>query len=79
MATQDFQLSSGWTQLTDGTQQASIQVISGAVYVRDAQSKPSANGKGHYLKSLQWLVATAPQKIWVRPAGNSALVIATFT
>lgn len=79
MATEDFQLSSGWIQLTDGTQQASIQVISGAIYLRDSSSKPEANAKGHYLKTLKWIGATAPQKIWVRPAGNAALVIVTFT
>lgn len=80
MATQDFQLNtSDWTRLTDGTQQASIQVISGAIYLRDATSKPAAGSKGHYLNTSEWIGATAPQTIWVRPAGNSALVIATFT
>jgi len=80
MATQDYQLnSSDWTKLTDGTQQASIQVISGAIYLRDSASKPAAGTKGHYLNTLDWIGATEPQVIWVRPAGNSAYVVATFS
>lgn len=80
MATQDFNLtSSDWVQITDGTQQASIQVISGAAYLRDAAQKPARGTKGHYLDTLQWLGATSPQVIFMRPVGNSAQVVVTFT
>lgn len=80
MATQDFNLtSSDWVQITDGTQQASIQVIGGQAYARDSAQKPSNKTKGHHLNTREWLGATSPQVIWMRPAGKSAFIVVTFT
>jgi len=80
MATQDFNLtSSDWVQITDGSQQASIQVIDGQAYLRDSAQKPAKGTKGHHLNTREWLGATTPQIIWMRPAGNGAHVVVTFT
>lgn len=66
-------IGSAWVQLSDGTQTKTLQVLSGAVIVVDADEAPPVNTKGHVMR--EWMTITPPTKAWVRAtAGDSAII-----
>lgn len=74
MATEEITLTTDWLQITDGTDEAAIQVIGGIIYMRDSPTKPGATDKGHVIND--WASATAPQQIWIRsPWGRTEVVV----
>ncbi len=72
MATEERKLNSEWTQITDGTQSKSIQVISGTVIMRDQETKPDATATGHQVTG--WMHITPPTRCWVRSSSTSTTV-----
>lgn len=72
MATEELKLTSQWTQITDGTQSKSFQVISGTVLMRDDQSQPAANAPGHTVTG--WMTISPPTKCWLRSSSTSTTV-----
>lgn len=73
MTTQIVTVGQVWTQLTDGTQDKTVQVLSGVILMVDSDSAPAPEAQGHIVSG--WMTITAPTKAWVRvTAGYEAEV-----
>lgn len=78
MATKDYpSISADWIQITDGTQQAALQVLSGTLFLRDSATKPGKSEKGHLISG--WIVITTPQQAWVRASSSTASAVVTYS
>lgn len=75
VATQEKRLTTEWTQITDGTQEATIQVLNGVMYLRDSDAKPAATEKGHVI--TQWANVSPPQNAWARSSGGAIDIVVT--
>ncbi|MEI7177116.1 hypothetical protein [Pectobacterium carotovorum] len=76
MATNEITLTPVWQKITDGTQDASIQVLSGVMYLWDSPTQPGASAHGHVV--TDWVGVTAPQQVWIRSAWGNASVVVTM-
>lgn len=76
MATREVTLTSEWTQITDGTEDVMIQVISGTMYLRDSPTKPGSSDKGHSVTG-SWVGITKPQQAWARAGGSNTSIVIT--
>ena len=77
MASKDYTLTSEWQQITNGTQDVQLQVLSGTIWLRDSATKPSVNAKGHIVSTMMWIGITAPQQMWARSQGGQTTIIVT--
>lgn len=76
MTTQSITITTSWQQVTDGTLDKTLQVLSGVIQMVDADTAPSASAVGHVISG--WVSITAPTKAWVRATGStSALAVIT--
>ncbi|POP43348.1 hypothetical protein CHU32_09720 [Superficieibacter electus] len=75
MATQEKRLTTEWTQITDGTQDATIQVLGGVIYLRDSPTKPLDTEKGHVIDD--WVSVSPPQQAWVRSTWGITNIVVT--
>lgn len=74
MATREITITPVWEQITDGTQDATIQVLSGVMYLYDSPTQPDVAAKGHVI--TDWVSVSQPQQAWVRsPWGNTPIVV----
>lgn len=71
--TQMLTVGSTWVQVTDGTQNKTIQVLAGAVRLADATTSPGVGfWQGHVLtdNDENWVTITPPTIAWIRTASN---------
>jgi hypothetical protein len=71
--TQMLTVGSTWVQVTDGTQNKTIQVLFGAVRLADATTSPGVGfWSGHLLTDNDdnWATITPPTIAWIRTASN---------
>ncbi|EKN6106415.1 hypothetical protein DVQ18_20815 [Yersinia enterocolitica] len=70
MTTQLLSVSTDWTQVTDGTQTKSIQMLNdGWAFLFDSPIKPAANATGHMVEDF--MIITPPTVAWVRAIGGT--------
>lgn len=77
MATREVELTSSWTQITDGTQTVQIQVMGGTMWLRDSPTRPSSNAKGHSITAPSWIGVSPPQQMWARATGTATTIMVT--
>lgn len=75
MATRDITLTPEWVQITDGTQEATVQVLGGIMYLRDSPDEPGATLQGHVIRD--WVSISPPQKAWVRAPWGKVFIVVT--
>lgn len=74
MTTRQLEITTDWQKITDGTQTALFDVLSGAIMLHDAATKPAANAPGHRIDGQ--ITIYPPTVAWVRvSSGKSAKAI----
>lgn len=76
MSTRDMIITPVWQQITDGTQDAKIRVIRGAMYLCEKPPQRDATAKSCLITN--WIIVTSPHQTWGRSPWSGTRILVTI-